>query len=208
MPTPPITPTLTLTPPPLTSTPTPTPAQVEDETATLALSLTADPPWAAPGEVVTFTVTAASPALAAAVTAAALLAIVSPRNNETWATTEQGGWLRSADDRLLLRVPPGAVKGRAHFRYAPAGDLAQPLAGLRHAFTVEAQAEDGTTQHEFAAPLELSLAYRATEYPAGAGTPALYYFDEASRRWTRLPTVVDRARRQTPASGARKSSRS
>jgi uncharacterized repeat protein (TIGR01451 family) len=61
LPTPPLTPTLTLTSPPLTSTPTPTPAQVEDETAALALSLTADPPWAAPDEVVTFTVTAANP---------------------------------------------------------------------------------------------------------------------------------------------------
>ena len=61
------------------------------------------------GETITSTVTATSPALAAPVLATAALAVVSPRNNEVWVTPESGGWLRAADDRVLLQIPPGAV---------------------------------------------------------------------------------------------------
>ena len=56
-----ITPTLPITP---TVTPTPTQVEIEAEAedgievSNLNLDLTLDPPWAAPGEVVTFTVTA------------------------------------------------------------------------------------------------------------------------------------------------------
>jgi RHS repeat-associated protein/uncharacterized repeat protein (TIGR01451 family) len=285
--TPAITPTLTLTPT-LTITPAPTitptltapPAQVkdeveakvEDETEALNLNLTSDPPWAAPGEVVTFTVTAAnpmraalpglvltdtlpaglvyvaksavgfayaakdkqltwpagdlaagavitgsfqarvqglaigetitntvtatSPALAAGATAQAAVDAVTPRNNEAWITPDAGGMLRSTDDRVLLRVPPGAVQGRARFNYATQTDVPQTLPGLRFAFSVDAQDASGQAQHDFAALLSLTLAYRPEEFPVGAGAPTLYYFDEATGQWTALPTAVDGTRRQ------------
>lgn len=148
------------------------------------------------GATVTNAVIASSPALVGVVTADTALDIVSPRNNEAWATPGEGGQLRSADDRLLLRVPPGAVTRRTHFTYAAQDTLPLPLTGLRYAFTVEAQGEGGQTQHEFAAALELTLAYRPGEFLAGGGAPALYTFDETAGRWAALPTAVDRARRQ------------
>ena len=53
------------------------------------------------GETIINTVTASSPALAAAVTAQAAVDVVMPRNDETWATAGEGGMLRTTDDRLL-----------------------------------------------------------------------------------------------------------
>ena len=103
------------------------------------------------GETITTTVTAASPALAAAMAAAATLAIVPPRNNETWATPGEGGLLRSADDRVLLRIPPGAVQARVKFVYTVQPTVPDPPAGLRFAFRVKAQAEDGQVAFSYGA---------------------------------------------------------
>lgn len=95
------------------------------------------------GAAVTNTVTVSSPDLPAAVTAAVALDVVPPRANETWATPEQGGILRSTDDRVLLRVPPGAVRGRTRLAYAPQATVPAPLKSLRFAFILKAEDEVG-----------------------------------------------------------------
>ena len=51
--------------------------------------------------------------------------------------------LRSPDDRVLLRVPAGAVPGRTRFSYQPQADVPNPPAGLRFGFRVKAQDESG-----------------------------------------------------------------
>ena len=148
------------------------------------------------GETVTNTVTAFAPGWPAAVTAQAALEVAPPRNDAAWATPDAGGLLRSTDDRVLLRVPAGAVAARTRFTYRPAPDVPTPLPGLRFAFTVAAQDDGGQPRHSFDAPLVLTLVYRPEEVPATAEAPVVYYFDETAGQWTALPTQLDRARRQ------------
>ena len=109
------------------------------------------------GETVINTVTAASPTLAAGVTAQAAVDVVAPRNNEAWVTPGEGGMLRSIDDRVLLRVPPGAVERRVRFTYRPQADVLNPPAGLRLAFSVEAQDETGQPVTDTLRKLSLAI---------------------------------------------------
>ncbi len=164
--------------------------------ATLTGSFQARVQGLALGVTVTNTVLAGSPARAEVLTASAVVDIVPPRNDVVWVTPNEGGLLRSTDDRLLLRIPPGAVQAGTRFSYAGQPALPRPLTGLRFAFTVEAQDASGQPQHRFAAPLVLTLAYRPDEFPAAAGLPVVYYFDETTGQWMALPTQVDRQRRQ------------
>jgi len=147
------------------------------------------------GATVTNTVTATAAGLAAPVHASAAVDVVSPRNDEAWVTPGQGGLLRAPDDRALLRVPPGAVVGRMRFTYAPATDVPNPPPGLRFAFRLEAQEEQGQAVREFPTPLDLVVAVDA-QTNAAVG---LIYYDETTRRWAPITAETQRSRRQLRA---------
>lgn len=135
------------------------------------------------GATITQTVTATSPAVAAPLSTDAAITIVPPRNNETWATPEAGGLLRSADDRVLLRVPPGAVTERTRFVYTPQIDVPVPLANLRAAFILEAPDLVDAAGRQFKPPLALTWAD-----PTASAPLTLHYFDAAAQQWVALPT--------------------
>ncbi len=104
--------------------------------AVITGSFQARVPGLALGATVTKTVTATAAGLSAPVSASAVVDVVSPRNNEVWVTPGQGGLLRSTDDRVLLRVPAGAVTGRVRVSYAPQADvpnLQPPVCGVEGA---------------------------------------------------------------------------
>jgi len=105
------------------------------------------------GDTVTNTVAATGAGLTAPTSASATVDVVSPRNNEAWVTPGQGGLLHSSDDRILLRVPAGAVGKRTHFTYAPATDVPNPPPGLRFAFRLEAADEQSQAVRRFDTPL-------------------------------------------------------
>jgi hypothetical protein len=114
--------------------------------------------------------------------------VVSPRNNEAWVTPEHGGLLRATDERILLRVPPGAVAGRTRFTYAPevvasTTDVPNPPPGLRLAFRLAAQDKRGQAVRQFPAALELTMVA-----PPDRGGLHLYYYEETTQRWIAVPT--------------------
>ena len=136
------------------------------------------------GATITNTVTATSPALAAAVTAEASIRIVPPRNDAAWVTPGEGGWLRATDDRVLLRVPPGATAQPRQLRYR-----AQPAsAGLLTAFALAGDPAGGFDQ-----PAQLWVRSPADAAPRGLDTLRLLAWDAGAGDWQALPTTADAA---------------
>jgi hypothetical protein len=123
-------------------------------------------------------VTAKADGLLAPRQVSAALDVVPPPNDASWAGPDADGVLRSADDRLLLRIPRGAASARARFSYTAVAveALPQPLDGLRFAFRLDAADTAGRPQRAFARPLAFSVAYRPEEFPLTAGAPILYYY--------------------------------
>ncbi len=143
------------------------------------------------GEVITNTVGATS-ANAPAVTASAVVEVAPPRQNRVWATPGQGGWLRSEDGRVDLRVQPGAVDRSVDFSYAASSSAPKPLPGLVAAFELEAYDQAGQPVTRFGRAVRLSIFHRADEFVgASSGQRAMFYYDEAAEAWVRLPNSVD-----------------
>jgi uncharacterized repeat protein (TIGR01451 family) len=145
------------------------------------------------GATVTNTVYATAAGLAA-VTATVALDVVSSRSNEVWVTPGEGGRLRSTDDRVDLRIPPGAVQRRTRISYTTRPDLEHLPPHILAPFALDAQDEGGQTVREFAASLTLRLAYTpARSEPSVYSEPGLFTLDEASGQWLALPAEVDQA---------------
>jgi RHS repeat-associated protein/uncharacterized repeat protein (TIGR01451 family) len=143
------------------------------------------------GATVTNTVTATAAGLAGPVSASAVVEVVSPRNNEVWATPEQGGLLRSTDDRVLLRVPPGAVAGRTRFTYAPQPDICNLPGYLDFVFALRAEDDAGHAVRHFASPLTLTYPVTASLVRRfGDARLAFYTQDEATDAWRYTPSQV------------------
>jgi RHS repeat-associated protein/uncharacterized repeat protein (TIGR01451 family) len=148
------------------------------------------------GATVTNTVIAAAPGLVAPVNASATVDVVSPRNNEVWATPEHGGLLRATDDRILLRVPAGAVGKRTRFTYTPRPDRADLPDYLDAAFVLQAEDETRQSVRHFAIPL--TLTYLVVEPLAkrfGFERLAFYTLDETTGNWHYVPSQANRSRR-------------
>jgi uncharacterized repeat protein (TIGR01451 family) len=135
------------------------------------------------GDTVTNTVTATAVGLAGPVSASATVEVVSPRNNEVWVESGQGGLLRATDERVLVRVSAGAVRGRTRFTYAPETDVPNPPPRLQFAFRLAAADERGQAVRQFPAALELTIAA-----PPDRGSLHLYYYEETTQRWIAVPT--------------------
>lgn len=108
------------------------------------------------GDTVTNTVTATGVGVTAPTSANAIVEVVSPRNSEAWVTPAQGGLLRATDDRVLLRVPAGAVTSQTRVRYAVPPETVNRPAHLDAVLTLEATDAAGAPIHQFAAPLMLT----------------------------------------------------
>ena len=151
------------------------------------------------GELITNTVSATSTATPV-VMASALVEVAPPRQNRVWATPGEGGWLRSEDRRVDLRVPRGAVGVRTELRYGAQAGLPELPPHIFFAFALDAVDEQGQAVHEFAAPLTLSAFFDPRQVPPGdLARLALFYFDEASGEWRVLPSRVDRHWRRVTA---------
>ncbi len=133
------------------------------------------------GETVTLTVTASSPALVAGQSATATVAVAPPAADEVGVTAAAGGWLRSTDGRLELRVPPGAVTHAARVRYCAAsrsaaewtcGRPTPAQGGLLAVFAVEVRGDDPAERGEarFGQPAELRVRIQPAETAPGWGS--------------------------------------
>ena len=136
------------------------------------------------GATITNTVTATSPAPAAPVTVEVSIRIVPPRNDAAWVTPGADGWLRAADDRVLLHVPPGAVQQplQLHYRARPAPD------GLLTAFALAGDPAGGFDQ-----PAQLWVRSPAAAAPHSLETLRLLAWDDGAGDWQALPTAADSA---------------
>ncbi len=152
------------------------------------------------GELITNTVSATSTATPV-VMASALVEVAPPRQNRVWATPGEGGWLRSEDRRVDLRVPRGAVGVRTELRYGAQTGLPELPPHIFFAFALDAVDEQGQAVHEFAAPLTLSAFFDPRQVPPGMlAQLSLFYFNEASGEWEAMPSRVDRHWRRVVAS--------
>jgi len=147
------------------------------------------------GDTVTNTVTATAIGLAAPRHAHATVDIVSPRNNEAWATPAQGGLLRSSDDRVLLRVPAGAVAGRTRFTYARVSDAVATPDNVQWVFRLAAQDEQGQMVQSPSSGVIFTYRAMGMELPG----VFLYEFDPVAQQWQRVPAHIDRRQRQVSA---------
>jgi RHS repeat-associated protein len=151
------------------------------------------------GTTVSVTVTATAAALPQPVAATVTLPIVEPAGNEAW-VTPAGGWFRSADGRVRLHIPLGAVLGRTRFTYAPLTSLPNRPANTRLAFSLEAHDESGQPVRRFAAPLALTFCYTPQSLsPQVWEEPSLFYFAEAAQVWLPVPIRVDYQQRRLSA---------
>jgi uncharacterized repeat protein (TIGR01451 family) len=124
--------------------------------------------------------------------------------------------LRSADNRVEVRVPPGAFRRALNLRARGLAEalterqtrglpLPPPLANGRRVFgpfVLDAADDTGADIHQFDAPLTISVTYTPEQLQAfgiPAGELRLFWFDEAARGWTPLPTSVDTEARTVSA---------
>ncbi len=148
------------------------------------------------GSVVTNTVAAVAPIMRQPLTAESAVDVAGPAADAAWFDTP-GGWLRSRDGQVALKLAPGSVTGATHIGYKARPDLMGLEGGLRYAFSLDAHDAAGQPQHRFAAPLELVLSYQPGEFPADPALALrLVYYNEATQTWEHLPTKVDARRRQ------------
>jgi len=128
--------------------------------------------------------------------------IAPPAASEAWLTPETGGWLHSPDERLLLRVPPGALHERTRFRYRAWPELDWYPSRVRFALELEAENEAGLSVREFAVPLELIVQRTPKGWAAGQAEEQLEYYDAATSTWSALATSAVPSRRQLRANTA------
>jgi len=71
----------------------------------------------------------------------------------------EGATFQSANGRITVTVPPGAVSGPTRFSYAPVATVPKPQLGMRSAFSLDAVDGQGRAVHSFAQPLVVSYSY-------------------------------------------------
>ena len=146
------------------------------------------------GEAVTSTVMLTSADLARPLTDLAVIDIVPPAADQVEGTPAQGAILRSSDGRVLLKIPPGAVRNRTRFSYR-ADPATRPLPWpMAVVFALEAATADGQVVRQFAAPLSLSFR-PAADQAARLDQLALSYLDETVWTWRAAPTQAEHGRR-------------
>ncbi len=159
------------------------------------------------GEAITNTLTATSATADGTARGGVVVDIVPPlaKASTTDVTATAGGWLRSADGRVEVQVPPGAVKGRqqlTHIAGTAGAQIKMPDA-LQYAFTLNATDEAGAAVARSQAPLKLVYPLSAAELKGYAATPLTFYaWDAAALAWQPLPTQVDYIHRTLTATTA------
>jgi uncharacterized repeat protein (TIGR01451 family) len=152
------------------------------------------------GEAITNTLTATSPQADGVARTGAVVTIVPPAAERIAATAAEGGWLRAANGRLEVKIPPGAVTGQQIIAYEPLPASSALPDFVRFAFRLTAADEAGRPTTRFQAPLTLLYPYDEHElgYEKATGL-AFYHLNETTGAWDRLPTTVDAIQRTLTA---------
>lgn len=104
----------------------------------------------------------------------------------------EGGSFQSANGRIVVTVPPGAVNGLTRFSYAPVASVPKPQPGLRSAFSLDAVDAQDRVVHTFAAPLTIVYTFtKVTPQPGTLDEPTLSTFDETTKSWLPIAIEVD-----------------
>ncbi len=117
--------------------------------------------------------------------------------DEVWLTPGEGGLLLSADGRVQVEVPPGAVSRRTLLRYLPQPPVGETPAWLTMFFGLEAQDEQGAAVTQFESLV--SLTYRFPPGVALTETMRLYQWVDATGAWQALDSQMDVPGRQLTA---------
>ena len=152
------------------------------------------------GDVVTTTVTAASPGLMQVVSSDAVFEVGPPAGNSIWLTPGESGWLRSDDRRVDLRLPRQAVSRRTRIDYSRPVDQPPLPEHIFYAFSLEGVDENGTPVSQFQQPLTLSTFFDPRQLPPDLlSRLSLFHLNETSGEWEVVPSRVDLARRRVAA---------
>ncbi len=117
-------------------------------------------------------------------------AVNAPVADTVLARPDADATLRSADGRLDLRIPAGAVERAVTIRYQPMPGRSVPgyqTAGVF--FQLTAEDAQGNPVREFNRPLTLRVAYQP-QPGLREDRLRLHFFDEQRQQWAALPTTV------------------
>ena len=120
-----------------------------------------------------------------------------PGVDEVWLMPGEGGVLMSADGRVQVEAPPGAVSRRTLLRYVPQPLVGETPAWLTIPFGLEAQDEQGAGVTQFEALVHLT--YRFPPSAALTETMRLYQWVDAAGAWQALDSQMDVVGRQLTA---------
>ena len=160
---------------------------------------------AATGDVITNTLSASGATYDGTALGGVVVDVTPPRATDSAAvvTADQGGWLVSADARIEIQVPPGAVGNRAkwsHLVGAGGGHLKLPE-GSRYSFTLSATNEDGTIVTSSRAPFKIVYPLTAEELKQHADTSfGIFMWDPDALAWQAVPAQIDTVHRTLIAS--------
>lgn len=115
-----------------------------------------------------------------------------PDPDEVVITPQVGGVLQSANGRVRLEFPPGAVAQRTVVRHRPVPPDASTPPELFYLCDLTATVEDsGTPLTTFARPVTFTVSYGPADTARRPGAAlTLYWFDPAAGRWVPLPSQV------------------
>jgi uncharacterized repeat protein (TIGR01451 family) len=146
------------------------------------------------GDDVIVTATATSATLKEPMVVDAVVHLISQAGDSAWITPENGGWMRSADGRVELQFPAGAVKERTQVTMRPVSVLESDEASsfLFYRFELDAENEQKERIKHFDAPYELTAYFEESDLKeVRPWSPTLFWMDEELAEWTPIPCEVD-----------------
>ena len=124
--------------------------------------------------------------------AVTMVTVATPRGDKVRMTPETGGWLRSGDGRVELKMPVGAVTENVDIVYKANVEDVKPREGMRAPFSLNAVTERGKEVHVFDAPLTLYYYYTSEEMKSlDFSSRTFFVYDENSKAWELVPSFLN-----------------
>lgn len=140
-------------------------------------------------------IVATSPDMTETTTAWEINVVGDPPSDETWITPE-GGVLNGSSHPVSVVVGPDRITEPLYFEVGPSSASTLPP-HIWEAFDLTATTKGGEVIHTFASTVTISVDVASYIHTTATvtGTPSLYWLNESTNQWERLPGTMDWAQR-------------